>query len=362
MKRSSQFSPGSRFLIVFAAFVIVIAGIKTAEGIIVPLLLSVFIAVICTPSLFWLRSKGFSQGTAMLFVVIGITIVGALLVAFIGTSINDFTRAIPTYSGRLDASFTSLQAWLVGLGIPVPEKLAHQIFDPASVMKFVAKLFTSFSAMLTNSFFILLTVTFILFEASEFPAKLHRILKNPQSSMSRLHKLVENLNRYIVIKSLISLLTGTVIAVWLSIIGVDFPLLWGLLAFFFNFVPNIGSIIAAVPAVLLAFVQSGFTLALLTAAGFAVVNVIIGSVIEPRIMGRGLGLSTLVVFLSLVFWGWILGPVGMLLSIPLTMMVKVALEANKGTKPIAILLGSKDDIPLGLDSTEPPAETISKSD
>jgi len=362
MKRPHQFSPGSRFLIVFAAFVIVIAGIKTAEGIIVPMLLSVFIAVVCTPTLFWLRSKGFSQGLAMLLVVCAVIIVGALLVAFVGTSINDFSRAIPTYSGRLEASFSNLQTWLVGLGIPVPEKLAHQIFDPASAMKFVARLFSSLSAMFTNSFFILLTVTFILFETSEFPAKLHRILKNPQSSMLRLHKLVDSLNRYIVIKSLISLLTGIIIAVWLSIIGVDFPLLWGLLAFFFNFVPNIGSIIAAIPAVILAFIQSGLTLALLAAAGFAVVNVIIGSVIEPRIMGRGLGLSTLVVFLSLVLWGWILGPVGMILSIPLTMMVKVALEANEETRPIAILLGSKDDTPFALDSTQSPTEVNSKSD
>ncbi len=360
MKHSNQFSPGSRFLMVMAALVIVIAGIKSAVSIIVPLLLSIFIAIICTPSLFWLRSKGLSQGIAMLLVVITVATIGSLLVTFIGTSINDFSKAIPTYSTRLEASFAHLHSWLVGLGIQVPEQLAQQLFDPSAAMKLAAKLFSGLSAMFANSFFILLTITFILFEANGFPTKLNCILKNPQSSLSRLHQLVENLNRYIVIKSLISLLTGVIITVWLFIIGVDFPLLWGLLAFLFNFVPNIGSIIAAVPAILLAFVQSGVTLALLTTAGFAVVNIAIGSVIEPRIMGKGLGLSTLVVFLSLVFWGWVLGPVGMLLSIPLTMMIKVALEANKETKPIAILLGSIDDVPAISESNSTATKTANK--
>jgi len=140
------------------------------------------------------------------------------------------------------------------------------------------------------------------------------------------------------------LLTGIVVTVWFTIIGVDFLILWGLLAFLFNFVSNIGSIIAAIPAVLLAFVQSGFDLALLAIGGYAVINISVGSFIEPRVMGRGLGLSTLVVFLSLIFWGWVLGPVGMLLSVPLTMIVKVILESDEQTRWIAVMLGSAGDI------------------
>ena len=106
-----------------------------------------------------------------------------------------------------------------------------------------------------------------------------------------------------------------------------------------NYVPNIGSIIAAIPAVLLSFIQLDMVHALFAALGYAVVNVVIGSIIEPRVMGRGMGLSTLVVFLSLVFWGWVLGPVGMLLSVPLTMILKIALEHNEDTQWIAVLLG-----------------------
>jgi predicted PurR-regulated permease PerM len=133
--------------------------------------------------------------------------------------------------------------------------------------------------------------------------------------------------------------TGLVIWLWLTLIGVDFAALWAMLAFLLNFVPNIGSVIAAIPAVLLALVQLGPGPALLTMVGYMVVNVVIGSLIEPKIMGRGLGLSTLVVFVSLVFWGYVLGPAGMLLSVPLTMVLKIALDSNPQTRPAAILLG-----------------------
>ena len=137
-----------------------------------------------------------------------------------------------------------------------------------------------------------------------------------------------------------SLLTGTIILVWLWILGVDYFVLWGMLAFLLNFVPTLGSIIAAIPAVLLAVVQLGVGDAVLVGVGFLAVNLGVGNILEPRVMGRGLDLSTLVVFLSLVFWGWVLGPVGMLLSIPLTITVKIALESVDETRWIGVLLSS----------------------
>jgi predicted PurR-regulated permease PerM len=134
--------------------------------------------------------------------------------------------------------------------------------------------------------------------------------------------------------------TGLVVTGGLMLIGVDYALLWGLIAFLLNYVPNIGSIIAAIPAVLLALVQLGPVHAVLVAGLYLIVNVVMGNAVEPRLMGKSLGLSTLVVFLSLVFWGWVLGPVGMLLSVPLTMIMKIALEVNPSTRWLAIMLGS----------------------
>jgi len=344
MKNVDSLSSIGRFMLVAAAFVIIIAGLRSAETIVVPFLLSVFIAVIASPALFWLQAKGFSQGLAMLIVILCVVCSALLLIAFVGTSINDFSAAIPGYSERLSTEFDKAQIWLSKLGVKIPRNLAHDMFDPGSAMKLVGRLFTGISAMFANGLLIIITVVFLLFETSSMPAKLASALDNPEQSMRRIRLLGENLNRYIVLKSIISLATGIVVAIWLKIIGVDFPILWGLLAFLFNYVPNIGSIIAAIPAVLLAFVQSGFDLALLAISGYAVINIGVGSFLEPRVMGRGLGLSTLVVFLSLIFWGWVLGPVGMLLSVPLTMIVKVILESDAQTRWFAVMLGSVSDI------------------
>jgi predicted PurR-regulated permease PerM len=145
---------------------------------------------------------------------------------------------------------------------------------------------------------------------------------------------------YLAIKTQMSFVTAVLVTILLVVLKVDFPILWGVLAFFLNYVPNIGSFIAAIPAVILAFVQLGTGSALFTASGYVVVNVVIGNIVEPRIMGRGLGLSTLVVFLSLLFWGWVLGSVGMLLSVPLTMVAKICMESMDETRWLAILMGS----------------------
>lgn len=169
------------------------------------------------------------------------------------------------------------------------------------------------------------------------------------SELDKYSLIINGVNRYLGIKTLTSLVTGIVIAVWLAIQGVDFPVMWGVFAFMLNYIPNIGSIIAAVPAVLLALIQLGPLPAGMAAIGFLVVNILVGSVIEPKVMGQGIGLSVLVVFLSLAFWGWVLGPVGMLLSVPLTMAVKIALSGRESTKWLSILLGSNKEASLLLE-------------
>jgi predicted PurR-regulated permease PerM len=167
------------------------------------------------------------------------------------------------------------------------------------------------------------------------------------------------------IKTVASLGAGIVVAIWVWALGIDFPVIWGLLAFLLNFIPNLGSIIAAVPPVLLGYIQFGIGRALLVAAGFGLVNLVFGNVVEPKLMGRKLGLSTLVVFLSLIFWGWVWGPAGMLLSVPITMVVKIALESNPSTRWISILLDSEASViqSVGNKTQKPrPDSSSSKSE
>jgi predicted PurR-regulated permease PerM len=179
----------------------------------------------------------------------------------------------------------------------------------------------------------------MLLEAKHFGQKLHYIDSN-KNTIQQIETIFAQINEYMVLKALISLLTAFVVWIALLFIGVDYPFLWAVLAFLLNFIPNIGSIIAAIPPVLLSFVQLGSMSAFLVVIVYTLVNVIIGSVIEPKVMGKGLGLSTLVVFLSLIFWGWLLGMVGMLLSVPLTIMAKIVFNADPKTKWLSILLDS----------------------
>jgi len=165
---------------------------------------------------------------------------------------------------------------------------------------------------------------------------------------------LQNLGRYLGIKTIVSLATGICAGILTWSLGLDFPLLWAMLAFLLNYVPTIGSIIAAVPAVLLALVQLGPGAAGATAVGFAAINVVFGNIIEPRLMGYGVGISPLVIFVGLVFWGFIFGPVGMLLSVPLTMTLKLSLESDERTRWIAILIGSERDAQHAL--THPASE------
>ena len=210
---------------------------------------------------------------------------------------------------------------------------------------------------LSNTVLVMLTLMFMLFEANCLPVKVRAALGRKDADLSRFSKGTREVQHYLAIKTVLSLVTGGIIAAWLAILGLDFALVWGLLAFLLNYIPNLGSIIAAVPAILLAVVQLGFGSAILVAIGFLVVNVLLGNIVEPHLMGRKLGLSTLVVFLSLVFWGWVWGPVGMLLSVPLTMMVKILLENSKDLRWVAILLDSGSSAERLLEEmTSPPAE------
>ncbi|MGM0564593.1 MAG: AI-2E family transporter [Pseudomonadota bacterium] len=327
-----------RLMLGAAAVVIVIAGIRSAADLVIPFLLAIFIAVITTPVLRQLQQRGLPRWLALILVITGIVLVATLVVALVGSSITEFTRSLPEYKARLGGEMQALISLLDRYGIAAPAELMREHLNPGAAMEMVGKLFNGLGNVLANAFLIILTVIFILAETSSFPSKLKAALTHADNHLAQFELFSQTLQRYMVIKTAISAITGLLAALLTWVIGVDFPLLWGLLAFLFNYIPNIGSIIAAIPAVLLAFVQLGGWPALGVAGGYFAINIIMGNAVEPRFMGKGLGLSTLVVFLSLVFWGWVFGPVGMLLSVPLTMFFKIALNSSDNTRWLSILM------------------------
>jgi len=331
----------SSLLATLAALVIIIAGVKTASALLVPFLLAIFISIICAGPFYWLQQRKVPASIALLLVIAAVMLAGLLVVTLIGNSVTDFTRDLPIYQQKLRGQTVQLISYLDRFGIQISKEILLDHFDPGAVMQSAASMLAKAGGVLTNSFLILLTVIFILFEAAGLPAKLQAALPGADASLASFEKFVEGVRQYLAIKTFVSLGTGIAVSLGLVFLGLDYPLLWGLIAFLLNYVPNIGSIIAAIPAVLLAVVQLGPISALIVAAIYLSINVIMGNAVEPKLMGRKLGLSSLVVFISLVFWGWVLGPVGMLLSVPLTMIVKIALEVNDSTRWLAILLGSE---------------------
>ena len=216
-------------LLILASFIIVVAGMKAASSILVPFFLAVFIAVICAPPLFWLQRKGVPKVLALVLILVAILVVGLLFGALIGPSLNDFLSSLPDYQERLSAHIAALISWLREKGVNIPAEEVPRTLNPGWVMNLAGGIFSALSSVLTNAFLILLTVVFILLEAADLPKKLRIVLKNPERSLSTIEKFSQDAKRYLVIKTLISAAEGLAIWLWLLILGVDYPVLWGTL-------------------------------------------------------------------------------------------------------------------------------------
>ncbi len=349
---------GLTWLLGLASIIIILTGLKAAESITIPIMLALFIAIISMPFLRMMTMRGVPSVVAVLIVLLVIIVFGGLLLMVVRESIDSFIQQLPHYQTRLQTILAGTISLLERFNIPLTREIVMQHVDPATLMSWLGMGLSAMSSLLSNVLLVFFIVVFILLENTTFPKKMKIAMPNGISALNGADGFMARVNKYLLIKTTISIVTGFFITILLFLIGVDFPVLWGLMATLMNFIPLIGSLIAAVPAVLLALVQLGFADALLVTLGYVVINLVIGNFIEPKYMGRGLGLSPLVVFLSLLIWGWLFGPVGMFLSIPLTMIVKIALEPYEETRWIAVMLSSDVSGPL----SEPPLQTIAESE
>lgn len=331
-------------VISLAAVVVVIYGMQMAKALLVPFLIAAFLALISVRPMLWLQQKRIPSFLAALIIVTAIMLLLAVVGAILGSSIAEFTAALPVYQARLDVIVDGVVEFVIkNLNGDQSMQSLGDMVDPGWAMGLVASILNSLKDVLTNAFLIIFTMIFMLLEVSSVGTKFEAAFGRTAESLQRPRAFLQSLGRYLGIKTIASIATGLSAGVLTWSLGLDFPLLWAMLAFLLNYVPTIGSIIAAVPAVLLALVQLGPGAAGATAVGFAAINVVFGSIIEPRLMGYGVGISPLIVFVGLVFWGFVFGPVGMLLSVPLTMALKFALESDERTKWIAIFIGSERD-------------------
>lgn len=330
-------------LITIAGLIIIIAGLMSAVSIVNSILMGLFISIVAAQPILWLRSKKVPLTLSVLLVLFGISSIFILFTELMGNSLASFSNNVDAYEANLTQMGKTIMVYLEGNGINLSISKLTSMFDASKVMNLTAGFLGQLGNFMGNALTILFLALFLLLEMDELEHKLKVILRDSTNSYSYIDRIGQNIRHYLSIKTLTSFLTGVLVYVSLLIVGLDYAILWALIAFMLNYIPNIGSIIAAFPAVLFSLIQLGIPGVIWTTIIFVAVNMIIGNVIEPKVMGKGLGLSTYVVFLSLIFWGFVLGPIGMFLSVPLTMALKIMLEQHDKTKWLAVILGTQDE-------------------
>ncbi|NYS60969.1 AI-2E family transporter [Vreelandella salicampi] len=324
-----------------AALVVIVAGMKAGSSLLVPLLLAFFIAVVCTSPVQWLHRCGLPMRAAVFLTLLVLLGLVSLLGLLVVNSFSTFVNSLPDIETRLYEAYWSVLNRLSDMGLAIDPDQLNSLFDTQSGTTWVPAILSEIGNLFMQSIIVSLLVVFMMFETLNFRDKVSLALENPVPSLKRFAEFSRTFKRYLAVKTIISL--ATAVLVWLSclLVGVEFPLLWAVLAFALNFIPNIGSAIAAVPPVLLLLVSQdgGVWQAFLLSLAYLGINFVLGNLVEPRLMGRALGLSTLVAFVSLVVWGWIFGAAGMLLSVLLTMTLKIALDSHPQTRWMAHLLG-----------------------
>lgn len=342
MSAESTIGQGTKALLVTASLVIIVAGLKAATPVVLPVVVAFFLSLLSFPLLHWLMRHRVRLPLALLVTVLA---VAALLTAFgflISSTVSNFTQAAPLYVERLMAKARAFLETLEARDIEIKDWLALEPLDPGFMVERLGGILggtvLGITSAVSNVTLVLVIMICMLAEGAGLAEKLQRALGRGESTIQYFATITREVQRYLVVKTAVGLMTGVIVWGWAALLKVPFPLLWGLVAFVFNYIPVIGSILAAVAPVLVTLVQYGIGRAALLALGYLAVNFLVGNVIEPISMGRSFGLSTLVVFLSLVFWGWLWGPVGMLLSVPLTMVIKIMLDNSPKMRWLALLL------------------------
>jgi predicted PurR-regulated permease PerM len=333
----------SSALLTLASLVVIITGLKFAAPLIGQFLMALFIAVICTPSIRWMESKRIPRAIAIFVVLLVVLIFVYLVIALVGDSITAFNANKDYYVEQFNGRLQEAVSWLIELGMPLSSFDTQSLLAKIDIMSLVTRVVGGVSTLFGDFFIVFLSVMFLLAETTSFPAKFKRAFSNSTEKLVHVNHVLSKIRHYLAIKAVTSLITGVLVSVSLVIIGVEFPYLWGMLAFLLNFIPSIGSLIASVPALILALVQLGFGGFAWTGLAYLVINNLVGNLLEPKLMGRMLGLSTFVTFASLILWGFVFGPIGMFLSVPLTMAIKIALDTSQNTRWLGILLGPEDE-------------------
>ncbi|MBS2029083.1 MAG: AI-2E family transporter [Deltaproteobacteria bacterium] len=331
----------ARGLLAAAALVVVIAGLKAAAPWVLPSLLGLLAAIFSLPLLRWLQARHFPRVPAVLATTIIDLAVVLVLLGVVGGSIAQFVSEAPRYEQRFMALFTGLFAPLEARGFHVNDSLVEAL-QPSSLVPFLEGLLAGVGGIVSQALIIFLIMLFTLLEADQTAAKLVSLAsRGDPKRVHQVRSVLNRLQRYLGFKTGMGLVDGVLTACFTVVMGVEFAPLWGLLTFVLYFLPSIGSILATIPPVIVALLQIGPGRALVLLVGYTVLHTGLNTILEPRLVGRSFGLSPLAAFVSVPFFGWMWGPVGMLLGVPLLMVMQIVCDDIPELRWVAVLLGAR---------------------
>lgn len=345
---------GSRMLLTIASLFIVLAGLRAAAGILVPIVYAFFLAVLSFPLLRLLVRKRVpfivALGTTLLMnlgVLAGIIFLAVRL-------LMSFNKDIPRYLRGLQSSMNEFAVWLQDNGVNDAKSTIDSMFDWNQLIGYATQqdVVTRLGSMLGSTFgtvatflagliMVLILMMFMLMEAQGTERRLVAVRQAGGPDLSGLLRSATDIQKYLGVKTLISALTGALAGVWCWFFDLQYPLLWAILAFVFNYIPAVGSSAASIPAIIEALVQHGSGTAIGVAIGYGLVNFCLDNFVQPQLLGNRFGISAIVVVLSVIFWGWLWGPMGMFMAVPLTMVIKVLLDNNEEFRWISIAMAQK---------------------
>ncbi|MGE5602957.1 MAG: AI-2E family transporter [Nitrososphaerales archaeon] len=328
--------PIARSLAGLALVGFVLLLMHLAAPVLVPVLLAFFLAALALPGFRWLQRRGVKRGLALLLLVVALLAGGMALILLGLSSIRHLQTGLQAYSDQLAVRLDGLAAALAGWGVDLTEVSADAAAAGTAVL---GALFGAMANAASSAVVSLVVVAFFLLESPRLLEILRSDAVQKLPVLSQTPKIAATAVQYFGIRTRLNLITGAGVTIVCALLGVAYPLLWGVLAFVLSYIPYIGLFTAMIPPALLALAESGWLAALIVVVTITVLNLTIENILEPGYTGRRLQLSPTVVFLSFFFWAWLLGPVGALLSMPITVMLLLVSSRDESTRWLALIIG-----------------------
>ena len=325
-----------RVTLVLAATVVVLVGIRLGAPVLNPIFFAIVLTLLVSPIYSWLLRRGLPAPLALVLMLVILAILFGGLSFILGASIVRFSERVGFYTAELNLQLNSLDALLERLGLSNVD--LQDVVKPSALAGALGVVLSGITGFLSDLFLILMIMLFLLGEGPAMMNRLRASVAEDNPQVQRLTTVGRSVVRQFGLRAIVNLVTGAGVTVMLFLLGVDFPLLWGILTFFLSFVPYIGLVLAVTPAVVLALAEFGVTRAVLVIIGVIVINVLAENVLSPLMMGRGLNISPTIVFLSFIIWAWLLGGPGAFLALPITLFVAVMFDTFDETRWLSNLM------------------------